>query len=233
MLREELSELLFNKIYKVEPYPNSVASVTKMINNTAFFPGGRGLWMENETVVFPSILVLGQDFSNEKEYLKMLSNNSNDLDGPTWRNLIKLFNQADINLCDCFFSNVFMGLRKTESMIGKFPGFNDKEFFQRNLEFLRYQIDVVKPKVIITLGIYVPIMLAKLSEIDLTSWKEAKTFKDTDLGVKFDVRFDNHQCTCVALIHPCMRNTNVKQRRYKNFMGNDAELNMLKDAFVD
>lgn len=233
MERNELAELLFKNIKIVEPYPDFVAPVTRMIDITAFFPGGKGIWKETETEVFPTILVLGHDFSTEKAYLEMLDNKKNDLDGPTWRNMIKLFNQANIDLNNCFFSNVFMGLRKTDSMIGKFPGYKDKDFLKRNLEFLSYQIDTIRPKIVITLGKYAAELLSYLSEIDLGCWKFDKALRDTDVGIRFNVKFNNHTATCVALEHPSMRNSNVKRRYYKNYVGNDAEIMMLKDSLAN
>lgn len=50
----------------------------------------------------------------------MVEGNKADLDSPTWNNLIKLFEEAGVDLKKCFFSNVFMGLRDTEKMTGRF-----------------------------------------------------------------------------------------------------------------
>lgn len=69
----------------------------------------------------------------------MLEGNKADLDSPTWKNLIKLFNEAGLGLHKCFFSNVFMGLRDTNSMVGKFSGARDKDFVNRNPDFLLFQ----------------------------------------------------------------------------------------------
>lgn len=231
MKREELSEKLFGHINIVEPYPNLVSGVSKMIDITAFFPGGKGLWKEVEADVFPSILILGQDFSTEKEYKRMLQSKVNDLDGPTWRNLRKLFIEANVNLLDCFFSNVFMGLRKTESMTGKFHGFKDEGFVRRNIEFLLFQIDIIKPKLIITLGKYSTEMLAKLSD-DLSSWRNYKALRQPDIGLKRYVKINGNTVTCIALEHPSKRNSNVKRRKYKDFVGNEAEIRMLMDAIA-
>ena len=92
------------------------------------------------------------------------------------------------------------------------------------------KVKETKPKIIITLGKYAPVILANLSQNDLMSWKSAKTFKDMNDGIKFNVKFGNHKCTCVPLVHTCLRNSNVKHRRYKQFSGNDAEVMMLKEA---
>ena len=217
----------------VKPYPNMVKPVDAMINITAFFPGGKGLWLEEDSEVFPRILILGHDFSNVKQYKKILRNEATDLEGATWRNLIKLFNEAGIDLKDCFFSNVYMGLRDTESMTGEFPGSKDEDFVKRNIEFLSYQIDVIKPKVIITLGIPSSEFLVKLSS-DLECWKDGNALRVSNIGLQKNVRFKDNVCTCVALEHTSMRYSNVKRRRYVNnsgeHCGNDAEVEMLKDV---
>ena len=200
LTRDNLSLLLFNSMNMVEPYPESVAPVNCMATtNTAFFPGGKGLWLAGHPNQFPDILVLGQDFSTEAWYIEMLKGKEIDLDSPTWRNMIRLFTQTDIDLHRCFFSNVFMGLRRTKSMTGEFPGFKDKPFVRRNVDFLSYQIDIVRPKVIISLGKYAAEMLTSLSLKDLSRWKGWQALKVADVGFVRDVKFLDHICNCVAL----------------------------------
>ena len=225
--------LLFNRMNIVEPYPESVAPVNCMATtNTAFFPGGKGLWLAGDSNQFPDILVLGQDFSTEEWYIEMLKGKVTDLDSPTWRNMIRLFNQTGIDLHRCFFSNVFMGLRRTKSMTGEFPGFKDKLFVRRNIDFLSYQIDTIKPKTIITLGKYAAEMLTSLSQNNLRCWKDWQALKAVDVGFICNVKFHDHICNCVALEHPSMRYSNVKRRKYQGLSGNEAEVRMLGDAIV-
>ncbi len=230
MNRSNLPIILFENMKIVEPYPEKVAPVPKILERTAFFPGGLGLWDSNECERIPSILVLGHDFSTERQYIEMLNEERNGLTDPTWRNLIKLFNEAGIPLEDCFFSNVFIGLRKTKSMTDEFPGNRDKEFVKRNLKFLTYQINMIKPKLIITLGKYAADMLVQLSHTDLSEWKNYEALKKPDVGFIKAVNFNDVKCNCVALEHPSMRNSNVKRRRYGDFVGNEAETLMLKEA---
>jgi uracil-DNA glycosylase len=234
MKRYELSDVLFNNIHIVEPYPNMVQPVTKMVNITGFFPGGRGLWLEENSTKFPNIMVLGQDFSSVKEYIRWAEKAVAEIQSPTWRNLIVLFKEVGIDLNECFFSNVFMGLRDTDKETGKFPGFKDRNFIKRNLEYLQYQIDIVSPDVIITLGKFAAELLSKLSETDLEDWNNYKALRIPNIGLKTNVHFKGHICSCVALEHTSMRNSNVKRRRYKNskgeYQGNTAEVEMLKDA---
>lgn len=225
--------MLFQSMDIVKPYPEAVSPVGRMVDGTAFFPGGRGLWMDEDTDVFPSILVLGHDFSTEKWYLRMLNGEVKDISSPTWINMIRLFLQANVDIRHCFFTNVFMGLRRTESMTGVFPGFRDKGFVERNVQFLSFQIEAVKPKVIVTLGKYAAEMLAGLSPEDLSAWKGWRALKEKDVGLVPHVRLGNLTCACVALEHPSMRNSNVKRRRYKNCSGNVAEVMMLMDALAE
>lgn len=237
MRRENLPVVLFNKLSMVEPYPKLVSGVEKMLLITAFFPGGKGLWMEDNTEICPNILVLGQDFSTLEDYKRMVRYESTDLGCPTWRELIKLFAEAHVNLNQCFFSNVFMGLRITDSMIGRFPGSKDKGFVKRNIEFLLCQLEVIKPPVIITLGRPASEMLSELSEDLKKDWKKGEALSLPNNGLKHGIRIGEQIHTCIALEHTSMRNSNVKRRRYTNekgeFSGSMAEVEMLRDAIRD
>jgi uracil-DNA glycosylase len=229
MIREELSKYLFRYINTVEPSPELVVSVPKMMDATAFFPGGTGLWKEEQSNKFPSILVLGQDFSTVHLYDKMMRAEKRDIDGPTWRNLRKLFQEAELDLTECFFSNVFMGLRNTESMTGRFPGAKDNTYVKRSTAFLMLQIKIICPRIIITLGKYPSEILSILSD-DLNSWKSGMALRSPEKGILENVFIEGHRCTCIALVHPSMRNSNVHRRKYKDFSGNGAEVAMLRDA---
>lgn len=122
-----------------------------------------------------------------------------------------------------------MGLRVSDKMTGEFPGFKDKHFVDRNVEFLSFQIEIIKPRVIITLGKYAAEMLTYLPGTDLDSWSKWKALREANNGIKYDVKFNNHPCTCIALEHPSMRNSNVKRRVYGNYKGHEAEVEMLKE----
>jgi uracil-DNA glycosylase len=228
--RHDLSEVLFKKQQELVDYPDKVKPVKKMLDITAFFPGGRGLWLEEESTEFPSILVLGQDFSTVKAYEAMVAGNKADLDSPTWKNLIKLFDEAKVDLHKCFFTNVFMGLRDTEKMTGQFPGRKDNDFVNMNLAFLLFQILTIKPNLIITLGIPASEMVAKLSRPDLEGWDKGKALSSPDNGYKTNISLNGYVCNCVALEHTSMRNSNVKRRVYGKCKGHEAEVEMLKDA---
>jgi hypothetical protein len=229
MKRQEIPQILFKNINLVEPYPPMVTAIPKPLTDTAFFPGGDGLWKESTSDKVPFIMVLGQDFSTEKIFGKMQDGLTNDLKLPTWKNMLNLFAEAGISPEDCFFSNVFMGLRQTESIVGPFPGLMDKEFVARSLKFLEFQLSSLKPKIIITLGNSPTKLLSQLSN-ELGSWQENKAFKNENEGFKKDVKFPQHTSHCVAIEHPSMRNSNVKRRKYIHYSGHAAEVEMLKAA---
>lgn len=229
--RNELPEILFEQMKMIQYYPEGVEKVPEMIKEkTAFFPGGRGLWMEEVTDVFPTILVLGHDFSTLDEHKKMLAGEMSDLKTQTWINMRSLFKEVGIDLKDCFFSNVFMGLRVADSSTGDFSGFKDKIFIEENKKFLSTQIETIEPKIIITLGMGAAEMIADTSVSGLESWKNLKALREPNIGIQNHVHFENYSCRCVALEHPSLRNGNVKRRVYvKTYVGNAAEVMMLKD----
>jgi hypothetical protein len=232
MKRNNIPEILFSKIDMVKPYPYSVVEIEQMLKFTAFYPGGFGLWLEEESNIWPQIVVVGQDFGTLTDYKKMKKDNYPDLKCATWRNLLSFFKEVDINPCNCFFTNAFMGLRKEGSITGIFPGMKDKAFTQRNIEYLKYQIEVIKPKVILVLGAPASIMLSSLST-ELGVWGKNRSFSYFDkigCSVIHDVMFNGIKFSCVRLLHPSFRKSNLKYRKFGQYTGNDAEIMMVKEA---
>jgi len=230
--KDEIPQILFSNMKIVEPYPDGVSPISEMLETTAFFPGGKGLWLEDISLIYPEILVLGHDFATENSFNSIRARKKADLDCPTWKNIIDLFSEVGINPSNCFFSNVFMGLRKSNPMIGKFPGAKDRGFYNRNLEFLKFQIKTIRPKTIITLGSYAPKMLSKISD-ELKVWGENKSFLYFDklnASLIKNAYIDDMKFNCIRLLHPSLRKVNLKYRIYKGYLGNEAEVMMLKEV---
>ena len=128
-----------------------------------------------------------------------------------------------------------MGLRLTGKGTGQSPGADDPEFVKRcESFFLDKQVAMQKPRLILALGEYPIKFLAGLSS-DLAAWRRWQGFKKLDASGPLisDVRFEDdseQSATVVALVHPSMRNSNAKHRRYCGKEGKAAELAMLKDA---
>lgn len=178
--------------------------------------------------------MLGHDFHSKHEYEKSRDRGFEDPNSSTWRNLPPLLCDAGIALADCFFTNLFMGLRLGRATTGPFPGARDQQFVKRCLDFLATQIALQQPRLILTLGTHVPRRLAQLSP-DLAHWRDARSFRALDkcgpLGR--NVHFDGlpTKCTVAALTHPSLRPVNVGRRRYRGLAGEAAELSVLRHAF--
>ncbi|WCL50735.1 hypothetical protein [Leptospira sp. GIMC2001] len=167
---------------------------------TAFFPGGRGFYYDKEEE-FKSqreikILVLGNDFGKQSDYNNFIEGKKRDADTGTWKNLIKIFNES-YNVLDgnfpwdnCFFSNVYLGLRlKGVKKIGGSLGKIDKDYKDKSFKILSKKIEIIRPKLIITLGKIVKMEMDRLDKI-------------------------NSNIKIVNIIHPSMYNSNVKHEKY-------------------
>jgi hypothetical protein len=234
------SELLWRRHHEVAPYPDGVVPVPALIEGTAFFPGGRGVWQWEAGLPLPplpvgGIMVLGHDFHSEEAYRASLARGYEARSQPTWRSLLALLEAARIHPLHCFFTNIYMGLRKGSATTGKFPGAADPAFVQRCLSFLSVQLAVVQPKIILTLGSYVPPLLARLTP-DLEEWRSAASLLDVDArrpfrpAVRFATASSVVESAVVTLTHPSQRRLNVGRRRYLTQAGEAAELQMLADG---
>src|SRR5665213_286871 len=149
-LWQEMKEL-------VSPFPSGVEEVPAPMRGTAFFPGGLGLWLpESGTPVeLPTgqIMVVGQDFNTRRAYEEAMGRGTEVDISRTWQVLQELLPKLGVSLGQCFFTNVYMGLRKEGPETGRFPGARDKHFVERCIKFFRKQLEVVRPKLIITLGV--------------------------------------------------------------------------------
>ena len=211
-------------------YPiNKILPITKRVEGTAFFPGGSGLWENSDEEI--DILVLGQDFGTEEYYNKILADETvKDTDCQTWINMLKLFKKAGIKAERCFFSNVFMGVRADNNMTGplirKSPEYND--YRNKSIEFLKEQIKIINPKIIMVLGLEPAKIL--VDALSLEEWSSAKKISDITTIAKAEFMWEEY--LCVALSHPSLRNSNKRFRKYKSWNKDncsDVEVKMLED----
>ncbi len=113
------ADLLWSKLNDVIPlksYPPGVLPIPdQKITGTAFFPGGSGLYLEDQdpgTVEFPvgGVMVLGHNFDSEKGFRDSVIRGKEKLTTGTWGPLLKLLAEAGVPFDRCFFTNAFMGL---------------------------------------------------------------------------------------------------------------------------
>lgn len=221
-------------------YPAGVVAVPKPIPGVAFFPGGHGLWRADDSKNLPplprgGVMVLGHDFHSVAGYRESFKLGRESETQPTWRNMLELFRRVPIDPEECFFTNVYMGLR-SKGKTGPFPGATDPAFVSHCVEFLSVQLSEQRPSLVITLGMNVPPLLAHLSR-DLNDWTEQRGIKHLDgTGpVRTKVRFagiPSFSTTVVALIHPSLRHGSLRFRSYRGMVGDVAEVAMLRDAMA-
>lgn len=234
-------EKLWSRHAPPRGYPAGVVAVPKPIPGVAFFPGGYGLWRPDVSQPLPAlpvggVMVLGHDFHSVAGYRESMKRGRESETQPTWRGLLSVFGRAGIDPAECFFTNVYMGLRAGRATTGRFPGASDAPFVDHCIDFLRVQLAEQRPSLVLTLGMNVPPLLARLSP-DLEDWSAGSGIKHLDEAgsVRTVVRFPeipDFSTTAVALIHPSLRHASIRLRRYEGHVGDEAELAMLRAALA-
>jgi hypothetical protein len=181
-------------------------------------------------------MVLGHDFHSESGYRRSLELGAEPLTQPTWRNLLALLRGAGVSLEECFFTNFFVGLREGEGATGRFPGADSPDFVAHCERFFLEQVAAQRPRLLVTLGRFVPWFIAGTSE-QLSAWRTGLGLKHVDAagpvcnGVRF-AAIPGFTTTAVALTHPSLRAAGVRHRLYRGSRGADAESLMLSDALA-
>jgi uracil-DNA glycosylase len=212
----------------VQPYAPGVVPVPKPIEGTAFFPGGLGLWLEEDGPLLPfpkDFMVVGQDFNTFATYERARITGSEVESSSTWRNIRQIFPMMDIALTDCFFTNVYMGLRAVGPETGRFPGAKDPGYADRCATFFRRQIEVARPRIIIALG---------LEPLRFLS-NRVFGFRPPDALSKCDQIYGplplaHGGATLVPLTHPALYFANVGRRTFRDHRGIEAERALVRAA---
>jgi uracil-DNA glycosylase len=223
-------------------YPNGVVRISSRIAGTAFFPGGSGLWNTQPNEPLPAmpvggVMVVGHNFDSEAGFEYAFNHAGENLKGPTWKNLLVFLKQVEIFPERCFFTNAYVGLQSGDHAIGQFPGKRDPEFVSWCQNFLLKQIQLMQPRLILSLGAYVPSFLAPLSSELRRMWSGVKrltTLDEQEAALVYPSTFEGvlFPTAVVALTHPSYRHVNVRYRRYRNLKGEAAEQALVKDAMT-
>ena len=156
--RDVIQELL-DEMKLISSYHPKVGrtekTVDKLIDGTAFFPGGTGLWRgENPHGPLPEyfphapIMFVAHNFGNKTGYEKA-RNNGGEAQYYFWQNLREYLRHAGVPPKDCFFTNALMGIKPGKATGAMPPENGYKDQCQR---FLRFQIKIVRPSHIFALG---------------------------------------------------------------------------------
>jgi hypothetical protein len=184
-LWDRLHEMEEEKRFDGRSYPFGMSCFPFKLTGQGFFPGGDGLWREDALISKSSsgfvatkgIMFLGNDFGTCKSYERL---RKKGFENPlTWKHVKQRILRAELPLSHTFFTNAVMGLRNEGTALekkdwDKFPMFKD---FCR--EFLIYQVETIRPKLIVVMG---PVPKATLGSLSITEAITPERFPAFKIG---------------------------------------------------
>jgi hypothetical protein len=228
---------------KAVKYPTGIKKVIPSLQRVAFFPGGTGVVIgDNLATARPGrklphggTMVLGHNFSNVAAYDESIERGCELGRNPTWENLSKLLHSCGIRLSDCFFTNALLGLIETTTSMGKHAGHRDPDFRAACRHVLLESIKRQQPKLIIVLGPRARRMLGEVIT-GLEPWTKATTFprfdamRLSDAGLHLKCPDTEAPLAAVVIVHPSLRQSNLRHRRFDDLHGDKAEIAMIRRA---
>lgn len=195
----ELFKKYFNELEKTsnikEAFEKSEMKMEVQKLDFGFFPLGSGIFIDNKSnleiaeIDNCEIMVLGNDFGTEKYIIKKCPNNKERKSNPTIRNLLEL----KMNEKTTFYTNLFLGLRNGDKMVGVKK--LQKEYLNFCIDFFKIQLEFINPKVVLCLGNEVKKALIEysrdftdISKITITNLYSDENKNDFTLmvnGIKF------------------------------------------------
>ena len=174
-----------------------------------FFPYGSGLLIEGkEDLSKDGLMVIGQDFGTIK-YVSDKIIKQGEADENTFSKTVNLLDSYPKE--KVFLTNLFIGLRKVESMLGINPALQNKEkvYLDASFEYFKFQVQEVKPSRIIVLG--------KVPYHFIIERSESKLEKIQTFGKYIeDIQSGNipqlNGTPILCIPHPSMWNSNVKNK---------------------
>ena len=127
----------------------------------------------------------------------------------SWKNILKESSNGQYSLDDIFITNAIMCARQGNSYRGN--NIDLKKSTINCSEYLLKQIEIVKPKVILTLGYYPLMSLSKILNFEIN-----KTLKET-IENHFEIEIDNF--VIIPLYHPVAQVKKQEQlEQYKRIL---------------
>jgi hypothetical protein len=155
-LWEKLAEMESEFRFDGRQYPVGTTKFPFRLTGQGFFPGGDGLWRDDDCLESPSdgvlpdngVIFLGSDFGTLKSFAK-LRGFENPL---TWRHLKARVNAAGVPHDRVFCTNAFLGLREDSRALDPRDWMSMPEFCQFCAEFLRFQLHQLRPRLLVLMG---------------------------------------------------------------------------------
>lgn len=164
-----LGEMENERRFSGEPYPPGMCPFPFRLAGQGFFPGGDGIWRDDAQVEMPSsgilpiggIVFVGNDFGTLRTYLRLEKKGFED--PPTWRHVKDRVRRANLPTHSTFFTNAIMGLRLEGNAIDKKSWAGIAGFAEFCREFFLYQIELLKPRLLVLLGPDAQLSFSKLA----------------------------------------------------------------------
>jgi len=229
---------LFRESIRTVVYPKELAiPLPRQAPGRGFFPGCSGLFSSDARDLpefpFDGVMIVGQDFDSVEAYGEG-PQVGEDLSLPTWRNLLPLLRDAEIEPAACFFTNAYQGLRTGQRNTGWTRATADSAYVSTCRDFFAVQLRFAKPRLVIALGGAVANFLAQCSASIPAEWRKGAFGPIDEAGRALirDADFSGYGVVpaSVVLLHPSFRAPNVWRRRYGTSHGHEAEVRLLKDA---
>lgn len=201
------------------------------VSGHAFMPVGRG---HAPHAAFPhgGVMVLGQDFGNERDLDAVMAAREETNVVATWREIGKLLAGAEIPPEACWRTNYVMGVRRgTKSNCGRSPGLRRGALRGACRELFVSQVRAQEPCAVVVLGNHVPVALAVDFPRAFGAWLQM-SFPRRDLkdgAAMRDVNVDGVMVPLVvSILHPSMRGPNLRRRQFDGRAGAEAEWSLLR-----
>lgn len=227
-------ETLRARLADLQRYPPGVVPVPEFLRGTAFFSAAAGLVVGDPAGPLPpfpfgGVMFVAHNLDAEGPYRRRLAS-GHAHGGPeqvmlTWRNLYRLLDAAELDPGQCFFTNAYVGLKAGDDPTGPFPGAGDREFRGWCVAFLNEQIEVMRPKAVVTLGSDARRFMATMSPdlADLASGSNPPP-------AVIDATFGGDRTSVVPLLHPSGYHGSLGRRSYRGNLGLAAEAALVREA---
>ena len=195
--------VLFNRLKSMEEsnrfsgnaYPAGMEPFPKKLLGQGFFPGGDGLWRNDDHASMRSpspypfplngIMFLGNDFGSKSGFEKLKLHEN----PPTWRHLRVRLAHGNIAGQLGFYTNAYLGLRNDRSALANPISMTEYDTFCK--EFLGFQIQTQAPRLIVVLGDRPAGLLHQVVQ-----------FSSVSIGEPVKGQFQNLTPTVVTVSHP-------------------------------
>jgi uracil-DNA glycosylase family 4 len=201
---------LFEKANQLQYDEQCGMGIVEKMQGPGFFPGCNGLHDNQSGSVNKFVMVVGQDFDTKINYDKLGDKGEVD-SNTTWRNLKKLLIEINIQESNCFFTNVYMGLRKDGKNTGPSPAKKSPNFSNQCQVFFKEQLRVINPELVLILGKEPAKFIAETFPNYFTNWQQIgllKEFYQEEKNIYNDLEFENKSIRFLFALHPSMSNTN-------------------------